>query len=211
MTVWTLVKSGGWIMLPLLLCSLAVWGIFLERFLAYRGWQMRNRQFLLTFSNLWLKEDWDAAKKLSEKSSAELASLAAEILEKRQLPKSPNNTAVISNRLDRIRINQSQDLKKNLWLLGTIGSSSPFIGLFGTVVGIIESFHNMSVAGAGGFTVVASGISQALVATAGGIIVAVFSVFLYNYFQMKVSRLQFSLKQFCEDIRDLWEQSPRAE
>ena len=59
-------------------------------------------------------------------------------------------------------------LKRYLWALGTVGSSAPFVGLFGTVVGILKAFQSMSVAGTGGFKVVSQGIAAALVATAAG-------------------------------------------
>src|SRR5262249_51409266 len=78
--------------------------------------------------------------------------------------------------------------------LGTIGSSAPFIGLLGTVVGIIKSFHTMSVAGTGGFSVVAGGISEALVATAAGLVVAIIAVMSYNYLQTKVAIINTVLK-----------------
>lgn len=80
-------------------------------------------------------------------------------------------------------------LKKNLWILGTVASSAPFIGLLGTVVGIIKSFENMAVVGTGGFSVVAAGISEALVATALGLGVAIIALVFYNYFQVRVSNL----------------------
>ena len=60
-------------------------------------------------------------------------------------------------------------LKRYLWALGTVGSSAPFVGLFGTVVGILKAFQSMSVAGTGGFKVVSQGIAAALVATAAGL------------------------------------------
>jgi biopolymer transport protein ExbB len=80
-------------------------------------------------------------------------------------------------------------LKKNLWILGTVASSAPFIGLLGTVVGIIKSFENMAVVGTGGFSVVAAGISEALVATALGLGVAIIALVFYNYFQVRVANL----------------------
>ena len=205
MSVWSLIKSGGWIMVPLFLCSIAVWVVCVERFLAYRGWLDRNRQFLLAFSNHWLKGDLEGARKLTERSETEVAELAREVAEGRGMAEER-----LAARLDRKRQEQAVELRKFLWLLGTIGSAAPFIGLFGTVIGIIESFHNMSQTGTGGFSVVAAGISQALVATAGGIIVAVIAVFLYNYFQVKVGRLQFQLKLYAEELLELSTQEPGA-
>jgi len=84
---------------------------------------------------------------------------------------------------------ETQNLKKHLWILGTVASSAPFIGLLGTVVGIIKSFESMAVAGTGGFAVVAAGISEALVATALGLGVAIIAVIFYNYFQTRIATL----------------------
>ena len=84
---------------------------------------------------------------------------------------------------------ETQKLKKHLWILGTVASSAPFIGLLGTVVGIIKAFESMAVAGTGGFSVVAAGISEALVATALGLAVAIIAVIFYNYFQTRISTL----------------------
>lgn len=84
---------------------------------------------------------------------------------------------------------EAQRLKKNLWILGTVAASAPFIGLLGTVVGIIKSFESMAVAGTGGFAVVAAGISEALVATALGLAVAIVAVVFYNYFQTRIASL----------------------
>jgi len=84
---------------------------------------------------------------------------------------------------------ETQKLRKHLWILGTVASSAPFIGLLGTVVGIIKSFESMAIAGTGGFAVVAAGISEALVATALGLAVAIIAVIFYNYFQVRIANL----------------------
>jgi biopolymer transport protein ExbB len=84
---------------------------------------------------------------------------------------------------------ETQILKKHLWILGTVASSAPFIGLLGTVVGIIKSFESMAIAGTGGFAVVAAGISEALVATALGLAVAIIALVFYNYFQTRISNV----------------------
>jgi biopolymer transport protein ExbB len=84
---------------------------------------------------------------------------------------------------------ETQILRKHLWILGTVASSAPFIGLLGTVVGIIKSFESMAVAGTGGFAVVAAGISEALVATALGLAVAIIALIFYNYFQTRISNV----------------------
>jgi biopolymer transport protein ExbB len=84
---------------------------------------------------------------------------------------------------------ETQMLRKHLWILGTVSGSAPFIGLLGTVVGIIKAFESMAIAGSGGFTVVAAGISEALVATALGLGLAIIALIFYNYFQTRIADL----------------------
>ena len=91
------------------------------------------------------------------------------------------------------RFEEMEQLKRPLWILGTVASSAPFIGLFGTVVGIIKAFHNMAMMGSGGFAVVAGGISEALVATALGLGVAIIALIFYNYFQVRLDRIESAL------------------
>ncbi len=202
MTLWNLLKTGGWVMLPLAVCSVVVWGICVERFFSLRKWREKNKEFLLSFSNFWLKGDHEGAKKLCEDSSADLSVIAKELLSSR-------GKSDPFPRVERRRLEQTSELKRFLWILGTIGSASPFIGLFGTVIGIIESFQSMAETGAGGFTVVAAGISQALVATAAGIFVAVIALFFYNYFQVQVGQLQFQLKLLSEEMLEIWDTSKK--
>ena len=90
--------------------------------------------------------------------------------------------------------------KRYLWALGTVGSSAPFVGLFGTVVGILKAFQSMSVAGTGGFKVVSQGIAAALVATAAGLLVAIYAVIAYNYFVSKVNGLSLRYKLYSEEF-----------
>lgn len=202
MSVWDIFKSGGWIVWPLVALSVVAWAVCVERFWALKGWRELNREFLLSFQNLWLKNDRDAALKLCEKSRAELADLARELL---IVPQGKQADTRTRSRVERRRAEQAVELKRNLWILGTIGSATPFLGLFGTVVGIIKAFQNMAQTGAGGFNVVAAGISEALVATAGGILVAVIAVFFYNYFQVRTSKLQFQLKMLTEELLELFD------
>lgn len=76
-------------------------------------------------------------------------------------------------------------LERFLGILGTLGNISPFIGLFGTVVGIIKAFRDLAVSGTGGPSVVAKGIAEALVATAAGLLVAIPASILYNYYMRR--------------------------
>jgi biopolymer transport protein ExbB len=90
------------------------------------------------------------------------------------------------------------DLKRGLWVIGTIGSLAPYVGLFGTVVGIIRAFQDMAEHGAGGFEVVAAGISEALVATAAGLAVAIIALLFFNYLQVRVGAIASTYARSCE-------------
>lgn len=85
-------------------------------------------------------------------------------------------------------------LERYLAVLGTLGTISPFIGLFGTVVGIIKAFRDLAASGTGGPSVVAQGIAEALVATAAGLVVAIPAAILYNYFMGRLKRLTVEME-----------------
>jgi biopolymer transport protein ExbB len=111
------------------------------------------------------------------------------------------------------RFEEMEQLKRPLWILGTVASSAPFIGLFGTVVGIIKAFHSMAALGSGGFAVVAGGISEALVATALGLGVAIIALIFYNYFQVRLDRIESALTigtaRLLEALRSVGTNAPR--
>ncbi len=90
--------------------------------------------------------------------------------------------------------------KRRLWVLASIGALAPFVGLFGTVLGVMEAFRQIGEAGTGGFQVVSSGISEALVATAGGIFVGIEAVVLFNYLSVYVGEYTAQLKESAEEV-----------
>jgi biopolymer transport protein ExbB len=102
--------------------------------------------------------------------------------------------------MERARQEVNLELRKRLWILGTVGATAPFIGLFGTVVGIMNAFRHMAQTGQGGFAVVASGISEALITTAGGIAVAISAVVLYNAFNVHAQKLTVQLRLLTEEV-----------
>ena len=91
------------------------------------------------------------------------------------------------------------ELRRGLGVLATVGATAPFVGLFGTVVGIIDAFREIG-AGGGGVGGVSSGLAEALVATAAGIFVAVPAVWLYNYLSQRIGRLLMATEAFGEEL-----------
>ncbi len=100
------------------------------------------------------------------------------------------------------RFQETLELKRYVWVLATAGSSAPFIGLFGTVVGILVAFQSMAIMGTGGFSVVAAGISEALISTALGLAVAIVAVIFYNYFSVKIENINALLQVNGERLID---------
>jgi biopolymer transport protein ExbB/TolQ len=93
--------------------------------------------------------------------------------------------------------------KVRMWLLATIGATSPFIGLFGTVLGIMEAFRQIGLEGAGGFQVVSGGISEALITTAAGIFVGVEAMALFNYLQAETADFAADLRDATEELNEV--------
>jgi biopolymer transport protein ExbB len=202
---WGYLIAGGFIMWPLLACSIAVWVVALERLWRYRKFGTDLRSFHLEAVNALIQGDVEAAKDLSKRHSGlPSADLLLFALSRREA-RDPRVSQGWREALHRRRQMVSNDLRSYLWILGTVASAAPFIGLFGTVVGILRSFGDMARTGSGGFTVVAAGISEALIATAAGIIVAVIAVMAYNAFQVQWNRWVLILRLQVEEWADLLE------
>jgi biopolymer transport protein ExbB/TolQ len=103
---------------------------------------------------------------------------------------------------DERRYQESLELKRYVWVLATAGASAPFIGLFGTVVGILVAFQSMAIMGTGGFSVVAAGISEALISTALGLAVAIIAVIFFNYFSVKIENINAILRINADRLID---------
>jgi biopolymer transport protein ExbB/biopolymer transport protein TolQ len=104
--------------------------------------------------------------------------------------------------IERESLMTTADLKKGLSGLATIGTTAPFIGLFGTVIGIINAFRGMALTGSGGIGAVSAGIAEALVATAVGLGVAIPAVWMFNFFLNKIERFQVEMSNSASELID---------
>ncbi len=189
-------------MVPLIICSLVVWAVIFERILRFSTLNRKLRSFHLEAMNALLRKEWDDVRKLCDRNeglpTAELLKTAIDRLHAKDDRLRANWLEAVERRRQML----NQELRKNLWMLGTIASAAPFIGLAGTVVGVLQAFGEMALKGAGGFAVVAAGISEALVATAAGIIVAVVAVVAFNAFQTRwgafVLLIRIQTEEFAE-------------
>lgn len=111
----------------------------------------------------------------------------APLLKRRELAAAAITSA--ERAVEREQIMLSADLKKNLGILATIGATAPFVGLLGTVIGIVNSFQGIAQSGGGGLEAVSAGIAEALIATAIGLLAAIPAVWLYNYFTARLEQI----------------------
>lgn len=197
-------SHGGYTLVVIGLCSLMALAIAVERVIAM--WSVVSDAKVLSeqVAKALLRGDHAQARTVCERSRA----LAAEIFLAGFARYGQGATRDFDAAVDRERVAVTLKLKANLWMLGTLGTISPFVGLFGTVIGIQRAFVDMAAAGTGGFSVVANGIGGALVATAAGIFVAVESVVLYNYFQARLGRVTAELKLLADEFVELLREQP---
>jgi biopolymer transport protein ExbB len=189
-----LLLAGGVTMAIIVLGSVAALLIFIERLIFLRGFSARAQQLHEAVIRALLRGDAPQALHECNRAQIPTAVIYRAALDRATRPER------ISDAVDRARREVVQALRSPLWILGTLGAVMPFVGLFGTVWGILHSFRSMAAAGTGGFAVVASGISEALVTTAGGIAVAVEAVVFFNYFQARVSKEAFDLTLKADEL-----------
>ncbi len=176
-----------WLLIGLSLLSVTV---IIERAIAYR----RHRTDFASFSSqivarLNAKDRSGALAQARSQQAAE-AQVVAEGISNMDKP-----PLVVAELMESMRMRQQQHLDQRLGILGTIGSNAPFIGLLGTVLGIIKAFHDLSYNTAGGPAVVMSGIAEALVATAIGLFVAIPAVVFFNYFKGRQKQIMNNVGQ----------------
>ncbi|MCH7868554.1 MAG: MotA/TolQ/ExbB proton channel family protein [Myxococcales bacterium] len=175
----------GWLSnIPLAIGSIISISVFCERLVSFKGLEASSRRMAASTIDAIVRRDLEAAKRICADSKLPVAAAFHEAL-------GWNNVA--AEDLDRVlatrRAELASGLKRGVWMIGTVGSLAPFVGLFGTVVGIIRAFGVMSRSGDTGFQVVSANLSEALIATAAGLGVAIVALIFFNYLQIRIGSL----------------------
>lgn len=174
---------GGsfWVLALLLLLSVASVTVMLERAWVFLRHRYDEPAFLEVMTPLLRQHRWTAALKLCQESTAfEPRVLAAGLRE------ATRGRLAVQEAMEAERLRLGLLLEKRLGFLGTLGANAPFIGLFGTVLGIIHAFKDLALAEGGGGPAVMAGIAEALVATAVGLLVAIPAVVMYNLYHRRM-------------------------
>ncbi len=203
------------VLLLLLILSVVSWTIIFLKFRYYRKIQQENEAFDSDYqrSNK-LSEVLPAAKKYSSSTTAEVFRVGYTELTKmnKSFKDSSHSEDVSMSSLDNVQraLNKASNtemtkLEGALGFLATTGSASPFIGLFGTVWGIMETFQSIGARGSATLAVVAPGISEALIATAAGLFAAIPAVVFYNYFLNKSKVMVQEMDNFAGEFLNIVE------
>src|SRR3954467_973369 len=196
-----LVKTGGLVMVTTKLIilggSVAAVIIGIERWLFLRGFSAKARELHEQIVRALLRGEASIALHETDRSHVPTVALYRAAFDR------ANRQDRVADAVDRARREVVQALRAPLWVLGTLGAVMPFVGLFGTVVGILGSFRQIGMTGQSGFAVVAPAISEALITTAGGIAVAVEAVILFNVFQARIAKEGFDLTLRADELTEV--------
>ncbi|HSC32504.1 MAG TPA: MotA/TolQ/ExbB proton channel family protein [Gemmatimonadaceae bacterium] len=202
----------GWfakgIVFVLAIMSIFSLTIAIGKWIRLRKAQSETRKFAPEFSQFLEEDNLNEAIKLAEsyKKSHVARVLGGALGEVKPLLQDGSVTVADINSAERaVERNMLiivSELKRGLAVLATVGATAPFVGLLGTVMGIVNAFQGMAVSGAGGLGSVSAGISEALITTAFGLIVAIPAVWFFNYFSTKIDNLSVEMTYTSKEMID---------
>ena len=198
-TLLQVLAMGGFTMYLLLLCSVLSLAVIIDRLTSFwRKSRVQRDAFMDRIKDELRKKDMERAIEICRDLEAPFAMVVRAGLEK-----AGRTEKQISGVMERQIAMEVGKLERLTSIVGTIGNIAVYVGLFGTVLGIIRAFHDISLAGTGGMDVVIGGVAEALITTATGLAVAVPSVVLYNYFNRRIERFVADMELAASEVLDL--------
>jgi len=200
------------VLVLLVLMSIVSWAIILFKWREIRRAAQDSEAFLEVYHGEGFDVAYDAARHLDRSplavlfltSCSEMGRMAKRVGQAALLELDAEQVGIVTKRLPWTGARESERLGRGLSFLATTGSAAPFIGLFGTVVGIIQSFQGIARSGSASLAVVAPGISEALIATAVGLLAAIPASIFYNLFVGRIEDIHSSIDRFIVELdRDL--------
>lgn len=197
--MFEIIKAGGWMMIPIILCSIAALAISIERYWTLKPEKIVPRTLFAQVC-VWIQHNQLDANRLRElRQHSPLGELMAAGLASAKLGRE-----VMRESIEDAAREVVHGLERYIEVLGTIAGVAPLIGLLGTVVGIIKVFSAMMSTGHADMSALAGGISEVLIATAAGLCVAIPSLVMYRFYLRRVDSLVVSLERECGRLVDVF-------
>ncbi len=187
--------KGSLVMVILLFCSVVALALIIERFIYFSRNRFDPRKGFIQFSQMVRNQGVNAAFNFVGQKKNTLNGLFSVALNNRQLD-SDNLLDLLSSFI----VEEKVKFDRYLGGMGTLANAATLLGLLGTVMGLIKSFHNIAITGSGGPAVISSGIAEALLTTAFGLFIGIPTLFFYNYFTKKSSELALELDGVSDRI-----------
>ncbi|MGN6105813.1 MAG: MotA/TolQ/ExbB proton channel family protein [Kofleriaceae bacterium] len=198
-SIWELMSHGLGAMWVVLAFSIIALAVGIERAIAQWKFVSRARMLCDVVRRCLSRGAVEEGRSACERSPSPIADVFLVGYERLHRAKSEHVMTAVHR--ERLRVNQ--DLRSRLWMLGTIGATAPFVGLFGTVAGIIVAMGGFDGNDTLKFNQVSGPISEALIVTAAGILVAVEAVILFNFFSQRANRIATELKLLTDEFLEL--------
>jgi len=203
-SIWDLMSHGYGAMWVVLGFSVVALAVAIERAVAQWKFVTRARALGETVTRCLARGALEEGRSACERSPSPIADVFLVGYERLRNSK-PEHVMTAVHR-ERMRVNQ--DLRARMWMLGTIGATAPFVGLFGTVAGIITGLGGFKKGQQVSFADVAGPVSEALIVTAAGILVAVEAVMLFNFFSQRANRIATEMKLLTDEFLELLLDTP---
>lgn len=189
------------VMFVMLLMSIYSLAIMFERYLTFQAAANQSREFVPKVSAMLKASHLDEALQLSrDYKKSHLAVVVNSGLQELTSTQVKNPLRKAKRAVKRATAMKTADLQRGLSSLATVGSTAPFVGLFGTVIGIINAFTKMNEAQTAGIAVISGAIAEALIATAFGLVVAIPAVWMFNYFTNRVNSFAIEMHNSAEEL-----------
>ncbi len=196
--------------IAIILLAMSAWsiGVMMDRWMTFRAARKQSRQFAPMVAGALREGKLDEAFKVAERSKkshlAKVVTAGLHEFRAHQQSEEISGEKIEASRraLERASAITHAELERGLSGLATIGATAPFVGLLGTVIGIIDAFAEIQSAQTTGFSAVAGGISEALVTTALGLTVAIPAVMTYNYFTAKIKAFDVEMDNSSSELVD---------
>lgn len=196
--MFEMVQAGGWLMLPILLCSVVAVAIVGERFWSLQEKRIAPSNLMAQVWQLSKSNSLDDANIEALAKNSSLGRILAAGLVNRYHPRE-----IMKESIEDVGRQVVHELERYLNTLGTIAAVTPLLGLLGTVIGMIKVFAAITLHGVGNPSVLAGGISEALITTAAGLSVAIPSLIFYRYFRGKVDALVLKMEEEALKVVDV--------